>query len=271
MFLKRFLFQPREFRRFEEPGDEGGHTPAVDLLPGPEDAGGGDEDERSAEPAAPTAPAFDPKAFAETFGQTIASSLRGAMPQAPAEPALTPEEAKKLLKFWEPDDVFLQKFGNLETQKEAFALMRDGLTQQFMTILQTALEEREKGINQRFTPALTFIQQHEATQRESRFNAAFPQLADPALKPIVGHVIQHLSSTGALSGDENARFKAIAAGVEAVIKHSNPTFKLNPPQAGGRKSNPNALPSTTRGSGGASGNGKATGAPSGKSWALSHL
>ena len=93
-------------------------------------------------PAPTPAGGFDAKELAKQFGEQLKGILPAQQAAAP-RPELTPEQAKKLLNVWEPDDNFLQEFSNLETQKVAFAKMRDGMTKQMLTIVQSLMGERD--------------------------------------------------------------------------------------------------------------------------------
>jgi hypothetical protein len=248
----------------EEPDE---HSGAVELL------NLGDETETETEETEETTPvtppSFDPEALAKSVGASVAEVLRQ-QKGAEAEKPITLEEAKKMLKIWEPDDSFITEFGNLETQKQAFTKLRDGLTQQFFAILEHYVKDRDSQIETRYNPVLQFMENYQAEQRESRFNKDYPQLAAPTLTPIRDAVITALLKDEGFRGKkESDQFKAIAAGVEAVIKQSNPAFKLNPVKTGQTKGNANGIPVTTPGAGGGGGQGRSE-TPK-KGFALRHL
>lgn len=207
-------------------------------------------------PAAAPAGGFDAKELAKQFGE----QLKGILPQAQpaARPALTPEEAKKLLNMWEPDDNFLQEFGNLETQKTAFAKMRDGLTKQMLTIVQSLMSEREQQFEQRLSPIQEFYAQQQERELQSAFAQAYPALAKPELAPLVQTVASSLA--GKQFASREAGFEALAKGVESVIKAHNPEFTLTAAKAAQTSQGRQAtrMPVT---SGGAGGQGGATAAP----------
>ena len=229
-------------------GDSGG-DPQLGLEPSP-----------NVEPPANTPPPIDYSAI----GKSMAAELKGILPQSqPAQASLTPEEAAKRLNLWAPDDGFLQKFGNIDTQKEAFLAMRDGMTKQNYTIMQMMLQEAREQIAAEFNPIREAYQEQQAAARESRFNAAYAELANPAFKPVIGAVIQSLQAQQHDFSNEEKTFTAIAKGVEAVIQSQNPEFKLTGGKSPTKKpGNANALAPNTSGAGVgggvAGGNGGAT-------------
>ena len=173
-------------------------------------------------PVSSTPAGVDLDALAAKFGDVVKS----AMPQqAPvAKPQMTAEEAKKLLNLWEPDDTFMQKFGDMTTQKEALLAMRDGMTKQMYTIFNSMLQEREQEIHGRYAPLLS---DREVAQQErilQSFNTEYPALAKPELAPLISAVSAGLAGRQFASQKEG--FAELARGVEAVIKSHNPDFTL---------------------------------------------
>ena len=173
-------------------------------------------------PVSNTPAGIDLDALAAKFGDQI----KGAMPKpaTPAAPPMTPEEAKKLLNIWEADDDFIQKFGNMDTQKEAFARLRDGLTKQQVTIMQHMMQEQQQQMESRYAPLL----EAHARQSEERvindFHAEYPTLAKPELAPLIAAVSSGLA--GKSFANQKEGFAALAKGVEAVIRSHNPDFTL---------------------------------------------
>lgn len=266
--------------REEDTGGAGGGSLAATLLPPvgsePKDPSDGADDgpSGSAEdpnPASgsgsvtPQAPApqqvtLDPKAFADAIK---AAGLGAQAPSAPVQPAnvpLTPEqiaEARKALNFWEPDDAFFTEFNNMETQKQAMQKMRDGLTQQFATMMQAYFQDQRGQILQQVNPALAFVQQHEERQRMEAFDGKYPDLAKPELRPLMNFAADQLRKQGKTYDDQDALFADVAEGMAAVIRTQNPEFKLSAPGSspGKTKTNPNAIkPAPSGGGGGGGGN-----------------
>ncbi len=240
------------------------------FFDAPDDAGGGGErglaaleDENpkpsvEAEPEPKPEPVvpFDPAAFAKTFATELAPHLK---PAAPAEKELTPEEAKKLLNVWEPDDKWYAKFDNMETRNEALREQRDGLAKQYDTLYQFRQQEFEERMSARFGPLEQQYQQANAQAQESRLHASFPDLAKPEFTPLVRAIAQDFVAKGQTFPDEATLFKALASGVEAVIKTQNPNFKLadgSTPEAQTKKqtSTTGKIPVTSSGAGGGGGN-----------------
>lgn len=215
--------------------------------------GGGGESGVSAQTPAPPVPAFDAKEFATQFGKEIGGVLAERESKAPKQ--FTPEEraaAQKALGFWEPDDGYIQRFGNIETQKQAFAELRDALTQQHVNITRAMMQDLETKFEQRLTPMQKLIQERDVQEQKSRFASQFPALANPKLTPVIDAIGQKLAASGAFKDkDEAAAFTILARGVEEVIQQTNPTFKLDQPNPG---RSGNAIPHTSSGSGGGGGN-----------------
>lgn len=257
---------------FEEPDDNGGgggeRASALDLLGGVTEAGQTDDtqtDDAQTDdvPDAPVSPKpFDPNEFAKQFGESFARSLPAA--KKDEAPPLTPEEAKKLLRVWEPDDDFLAKFDNLETRREMLLKLRDGFVGQGDAIAQYRLQEAIQGIHQQYAPVLSYVQQQMVERQEQEFYTEYPVLKNEKLKPLIMAVAKDMQARGEVSADSKENFKRLAAGVESVIKVSNPDFTLKTPASSTSSPTRNSagrIPSTTSGSGGGGG-GKAP-APTG--------
>jgi len=217
-------------------------------------------------PAPTPAGGFDAKELAKQFGEQLKGILPAQQAAAP-RPELTPEQAKKLLNVWEPDDNFLQEFSNLETQKVAFAKMRDGMTKQMLTIVQSLMGERDQQFEQRLSPLQEFYAAQQERELQSAFAKSYPALDKPELAPLVQTVANSLA--GKQFASREAGFEALAKGVESFIKAHNPEFTLTAAKAAttspGRQAT--RMPVT---SGGAGGQGGAT-APSSKNKAVSLL
>ena len=240
---------------FDAPDDMGGGGDGEDMGGG--DGGDGGAGDAGGAPAAPAAPAFDPSALASAFAESLKTAGFGPAAE-PAKPTMTPEEAAKLLKVWEPDDAFLQEFGNVDTQLGAFKKMRDGLSAHFQTVLQAQLER----VRQEFSPIMQEVQTQREAALDTQFSTAYPQLGKSELKPLRDAVTQQLLQQGKRFGSPAEAFKAVAEGVAAVLKVSNPNFTLSPASAGGSTS---TIPVTSPGGGGGGGSkgggGGATGTP----------
>jgi hypothetical protein len=235
---------------FEEPGQG-----AQEGQGGP-GSGGEGQGPGAGPQGPPTAPMVDAGALAERFGQVIGQHFR------PPQREMTTEEAKRLLNVWEPTKEWLAKYDNLESREQAIAEMRDGVIRHSDTITQYRLREMMDRIQQELGPAVQYMQMEQARAGENRFKEAYPELAQEGVRPLLYAVSQNLLGQGIQFRSEREMFQAIASGVEAVIKVSNPEFKLNgggngaagPP--GKRKQGPAAvggIPVTTPGSGGGAG------------------
>lgn len=220
-----------------------------------DNTGGGSEPSQQSQ--APAVSQFDPKAIATEFATVL--DERDQKRQQAQPKTYTPEEiaeARKALKFWEPDDAFITEFGNLETQKVAFGKLRDGLMAQNMEIVKALLEQERQQWRQQFEPVQKMLSQREEQERESRFYDGYPTLKEPKLKPVLTAVGTQLAQQGAFNGKtEEEAFAILAQGVESVLQVSNPEFKLSGASGGSSSAprNSNSIPVTSSGNGGGAG------------------
>lgn len=238
----------------------------------PDDTGGASEPSQSAtsilegspEPAvqnpepAPAAPAFDAKALATEFGSVLRDTLGQQKQAEPAKPPMTPEEAKKLLNFFEIDDDFMKDFGDLEKQKPTLEKFRDGVVKHLDTVMQMRMQEMRQAIEAQYNPVVTEFQAQQQLAAETRFNTKYTELAKPELKPLLQAVSGSLVQQGKKFSSESEAFEALAKGVEAVIQQTNPQFKLASVSADGQQNkqkSSSSIPVTTPGGGGGGGGG----------------
>lgn len=174
------------------------------------------------------APVIDYVALAAANAEAFKAAGIGALPKA--EPKqLTAEEAKKLLNVWEPDDEFVAKFGNLDTQKAAIAQIRDAIVKQADTITQMRLAEMQEALEAKYGPIVQHVTEQQAATREAKFNTIYQDLAKPELVPLRDSIMHGLAGQGAFKGkSETDIFKLTADAMVAVIKQANPNFKLSP-------------------------------------------
>jgi len=252
----------RKFPIFFE-GEDDSFSGSGDTTPPPsgdnDTSGGGNTPPANTPPPAPT---IDASAFAKEFGSVIAEQFKqrdSAQPKAPPTEAEL-AAARKNLNFWEPDDTFLQEFGNAETQKAAILKMRDGMMGQFVTIAKALLEQQNESWNGKFQPVQQMLTQREEAERESRFHTTYPVLAKPELKPMIAAVAQQLAAQNKFQGlNEAQAFAALASGVETVIKSTYPEFTLGASAPANQGRQGNGIPSSSTGSGGGGGAGASRG------------
>jgi hypothetical protein len=237
---------------FEEPS-QGGQEGRGDLGSGSEGQGAG-----AGSQSPQMAPMVDAGALAERFGQVIGQHFQ------PPRREMTVEEAERLLNVWKPTKEWLAKYDNLESREQAIAEMRDGVIRHSDTITQYRLREMMQQMQQVYGPVVQHMQMEQAKAGEGRFKEAYPELGREEIRPLLFAVSQNLLGQGVQFRSEREMFQAIASGVEAVIKVSNPEFKLNgggnggtPMNAAKRKQGSAAaqggIPVTTPGSGGGAG------------------
>ena len=255
------------FRDGEDGGDGGGGGGEADTSSsrGIEVFEDGAED-RQQQPEAPGGavrqqepqqPTVDARQLATEFGNVIGQHFK------PPQKEVSVEEAKRLLNVWEPTKEWLAKYDNLETRDAAIAEQRDGLIRQADTIMRYRMSEMQQQMEERYAPVVQYMQQQEARAGEWRFTQSFPQLAHEGLRPLLFSVSQNLLSQGVRFRDERELFTAIARGVEAVIKVSNPTFSLESNGSSGEGAavpqqrrighTKGSIPVTTPGAGGSGG------------------
>jgi len=224
------------------------------------------------EGAAPKGGTVDAVALAKEFGGVLGEHLKTLAPQAPAAPPMSKEEAQKLLKVWNPTKEWQTKFDNLETRDAAIQEMRDGLVVQADTLAQLRMQEFTDNLMKKLSPQLDAVRVFQDQQRDDRFHKAYPQLANPSLKPLLDAVTDGLVKQGKRFPNEQEAFKALASGVEAVIKVNNPDFKLTAGSSPADNNNGregNSIPVTTPGSrGGVGGGGRQTTAPKSRGLAI---
>lgn len=253
-------------------GSGGGHSTVADIL-GPVDSPApADNTESEADPSddpdpdpTPAPTLVDAKSLVAEFFKQNPAAVSGAAPAKTQNPP-TPEElaeARKQLKFWEPTKEFVAKFGNLETQQSAFTEMRDGLMGQFVTIVQGLLQQQHQQWDERFTPVQSMIAERQEAERETRFNAQYPELATDAAKQIMATVGQKIHAAGGFAGlSEKDAFSKLAKESEKFIKQFNPEFKLSESVPAAQKTKKSSTPAggipvTSNGGGGGGGNGGA--------------
>lgn len=233
-------------------------------------------------PTAPSPAPFDSDAFGASLAKHLAPIVSASSKPGEAKSTMTPEAARKLLKVWEPDDAWFQKFGNLDTQRAAVLEMRDAIFQQAATFnLAHANELREKlldEINTKYGPVAERFSAAEARDQQSRFTKAYPALANDALIPHIATVAAQLEASGALAGKTEAQaFEILGKACETAFRAVNPAFSLSGSGSSvsaqpTRKTNgnPNAQPTTSSG-GGSAGSGGGGGPVSGKPLAVQIL
>jgi hypothetical protein len=206
-------------------------------------------------PQGPPPPTVDARQFAAEMGQVLGQHLQ------PPQRQISVEEAKKLLNVWEPVPEWLAKYDNMDTRAQALAELRDGFIRQADTITQYRLRELQEQIEERIAPWVAHGRRQEALAGEWRFTQRFPQLGDPSFRPLLFSVAQSMLAGGARFRNEEEMFNMLAKGVEGMMKLSNPAFSLEAGASsggrpvGGMQGRPvGALPVTTPGSGGGSGN-----------------
>lgn len=267
-------WKPQVFFNTPDDGDGGGSAgapSAVDLLDdggnaNAGDGGGGDGGDGAAPPSKPF---VDADELAAKFAQHLGQHFKPPQIDEPKQ-KLSPEEARKLLNVWEPDDKWYQDFDNLDTRKAAVGAMRDGMFKQFDTIMQARIKEAVEQLGGRLAPIETHYNRAESEAMRGRFSKSYPELAGEELFPIIQAVGQQLQASGARFKTEKEMFDAVATGVAATVQKFNPGFKLG----GTPKTKPGSgrsMSTTSSGGGGGGGGGGGSSDVSGKPRAVTLL
>lgn len=246
------LTPPAKISSGEKPLPKAGEKPnagkAADVGKAPDGSG-----TPEAETKPPTEP-FDVSKFAQEFGDKIGAHLEKVA--KPPEKELTEAEARTLLNFWDPDENWYKEFDNLETRSKAIGSMRDGIVRHIDTINQLRVKEAIDKLREEFGPQLKAASEVSENQQHERLGKAYPDLVKPELAPLVNAITEDLKKQGKKYANEGEFFKALAGGVEAVIKVNNPDFKLatnNGSQEDTKGRSDGEIPVTTPGSGGGAG------------------
>jgi len=240
---------------FQEPDDNNGDGGVADLLTQPEIT-----DDPNLAPSGDTAPSGDsdpepapvPAPTVQLTAADIAAAVAAAIPQqqpvAPAPaPKMSQEEINKLLKKPEIDDAFLEKFGNITTQKEALLDFAERVAAHAEARAQLHTYGELQRLQAQFAPSLKAAEELAAKQREDAFYREYADLDKPELRQVVNALAPTILSSKKFASQKEA-FESVAKGVERLIQSTTPTFKLN--AKGAKTTNPNALPTQSAGTGG---------------------
>jgi hypothetical protein len=146
---------------------------------------------------------------------SVAAGLRDAQP-APAPKQWTPEELDKAFNVWKPTQELVDQIvGGGEGALKALAAMRDGLSNQFQTLLQYSLEVAKKEMLGQVAPAMTFAQEQAAAKDREAF---FEEHED--LKPyekLTQTVFNAMKAEGTRFATTADAFKALADRTRALL------------------------------------------------------
>lgn len=229
-------------------GDQGGGGEGNEPT-GNEPASG------SSTASAPTI-SFTPDDLASAIAKAFPQVQGGGQPQQTKQ--LTPEELRKQLKYWEPDDNWFKDFGDLDKQKDAVLGMRDGIFAHAFEVAKAMIQQEMGPLKQQLGGFQSWQQEQQNAKLVEGFNTSFKQLATPELAQLREMVTAHLVQQGATFKTTGEMYKAIADNMSAVIKQHKPDFVLDTSSGGSTppKANPNAIkPAPKRGGGGGGSNG----------------
>lgn len=257
-------YRKKWFFEEDDGGGGGGGEPSGSEAP-PGQVGAPNQDGGGGAPPAAAPSAFDPKTLSSAFAGALKEA--GFSPSAPADKPLSPEEAKKLLNFFDIDDKFVEEWGNVDTKKARMEALRDGIVRHTDTITQMRLRDMQKALRDEFGPVMKLVQENSQRDQQQRFSTAFPQLGSAKLQPLMHAVVQQQIASGKQYSDEGEMFKSIAEDMAAVIREHKPDFTIGTsvPKAASK------LPVTSPGGGGGGGGNGGGGASAGVPRAVSLL
>lgn len=213
----------------------------------------GDVGGEGGEASASSAPSFNPQDFAREFGSTFASefSQQQNRQQEQKAPQMSEADMRKALKDFDIDDPFMERFGNVTTQKAALTEFKQKMFEHFDTVSQARLAQLEQNFQKQFQPVQSILQERQAQEQVSRFEKAYPTLANPKFSEMRMAIGQKLQASGAFHGkSESQAFDLLANSMADVAKEFNPEFSLGEKaQANGSVRSGNRITPTSSGSG----------------------
>lgn len=200
------------------------------------------------------------------LSETIAADRK---PKEVEPQALTPEQQAEMWAIFDPkkDEAdFMRKFFRMNPDATAdeeaaaekmFAKVQRGFVKQSVKSSMNFTEAALAKVREEFAPVVEYVQQAKAAAVRSRFNDAYPELADPNYEDILrlaGEAVGKQTFTS-----EEAYFKAVAETAARPIAKVNPAFKLGDGKKQTKSTGTSAkLPLTKVGGSGGTGGGKAT-------------
>ncbi len=189
------------------------------------------------EPPAPVAPvALDAKAVAEIVSATINANRQQ---QAPPPRQMTAEEAAQHFQVFNPDDNFVNGLNALadenatpDDRRKIVNQLRDGLVNQSFRAAELLLEQKMQEMDQRYAPAVQYMQQREAKQLLKDFETTYPALKGQS--ELVNSITSSLSQQGFKPASKEAAFEKVAQVAEQILKKVNPEFNLGKKGGAGR-------------------------------------
>lgn len=158
----------------------------------------------------PKEPKTPPTLTAEQIRDSVRDGVRSAQPQG-QQPAkvYTQEELDTLFKVWKPSDELVTQIlaGGGEALKALLA-MRDGMSQQFATLLEYQLEIAKQELTAKFEPALTYTQQRAVERDQEKFFAENEDLVDH--RALVETVFNALRAEGFVAKDVPEAYRVLA-------------------------------------------------------------
>lgn len=176
------------------------------------------EVETETETSATESPKSKSTGLSEDDITRILSKAMPSVQQAPTtEPArqYTPEEVKKLLNVFEPDDAFMERLSNPASAKEAVQEMLAGQAKHFNTVLQLERQAMLDEVNRDYSPVKQQLQQQAAAKAEVEFYSEFKDLK--GREELTTTVMQALHARGAFQGQSATKIKQLIAGETRTI------------------------------------------------------
>lgn len=178
----------------------------------------------------------DPNAELRSAMTELAGTVRDIAKPKEKEPELTPEQKSELWAIYDPEKTnkdFMKKFWKLNPDatpeevaeaKSMWSAMQQGLVKQAVVGSMNLTKSELKKMRDEYGPALEYIQQARAKETRSRFDGAYPSLADVKYNKFVQVNAKLLE--GKTFKDEDEYFKVLAESTAESIKAINADFDL---------------------------------------------
>ena len=231
------------------------------------------EVETETETSATESPKSKSTGLSEDDITRILSKAMPSVQQAPTtEPArqYTPEEVKRLLNVFEPDDAFMERLSNPASAKEAVQEMLAGQAKHFNTVLQLERQAMLDEVNRDYSPVKQQLQQQAAAKAEAEFYSEFKDLK--GREELTTTVMQALHARGAFQGQGATKIKQLIAGeTRTILKKMGVSAGTS--QSNGTQTTPSQRPAPATLSNGSQGGAGRGGSPAatGTSAVLQHL
>ncbi len=209
-----------------------------------------------------------PQVTPESIAEAVAAGMKNAAP-APQQPQMSPEEVRKHMNVWEPDDDFAGNFATAITPNEegkidaagikgVFKAMHANMMKQQETFARALVQQQTDQQQTAFAPVNDYVQTQQRQQLTNNFVEKYPTLK--AYEKLIPMAAQQLQASGGNFSTPEQLFPALSSAMEQMVKQFVPTFSLNGSQnqgnpggnapatllSGGQGGGNNAAPANTK-------------------------